>query len=94
MIGVTDGNRVYIGEAADRVNRRVDTLRKLDAQGVLPRELRPRRDNGRRRYWLESQMNGLLNWFANRKPGSALAGYDPDPERLALHLERMRQPRS
>lgn len=87
-------DRVYISEAAERLHRRVDTLRKLDNSGEFPHHLRPKRGYRNWRYWTEDQMTELKKWFADRKPGSAIPGYDPDPDRLALHLERMRHPRS
>lgn len=85
--------RVYIGEAAKRLDRQVDTLRKWDNLGLYPDHLKPHRGHGNRRYWTEDQMPGLEDWFAHRVPGSALKGYDPDPERMALHRQRMRGPR-
>jgi hypothetical protein len=85
--------RVYIAEAASRVDRKIDTLRKWDNQDLYPPELRPQRGDRQRRYWTEDQMPGLIAWFAARVPGNALAGYDPDEERLALHRQRMRKPR-
>jgi hypothetical protein len=85
--------RVYITEAARRLDRKIDTLRKWDNQGLYPEGLRPRRGDRQRRYWTEDQMPGLEEWFARRVPGSAIKGYDPDPERLALHRRRMRRPR-
>jgi hypothetical protein len=85
--------RVYIGEVADIVNRRVDTLRKLDTRREFPAHLRPRKGERGWRYWNESQLDDLIAWFGTRYPGSALAGYDPTPERLEQHIERMRHPR-
>jgi DNA-binding transcriptional MerR regulator len=86
--------RVYINEAAERLDRRIDTLRKWDSSGVLPEGLRPFRGERRWRYWTEDQMSLLEEWAATRIPGSALAGYDPDQERLSLHRRNMRRPKN
>lgn len=86
-------DRVYISEASERLNRRIDTLRKLDNSGEFPQHLRPKRGYRNWRYWTEDQITELVIWFEGRTPGSALTGYHPDEERKSLHLERMRQPR-
>lgn len=85
--------RVYINEAAKRLDRSIDTLRKWDNLGLYPEHLRPKRGDRNWRYWTEDQMPGLEEWFSKRVPGSALKGYEPDAERLALHRQRMRKPR-
>lgn len=86
-------DRVYIGEAAERLDRQVDTLRKWDTSGVLPEGLRPHRGERNRRYWTAEQMAELAEWARGRIPGAALAGYNPTPDRLALHRQRMRRPK-
>lgn len=86
--------RVYIREAAERLDRQIDTLRKWDTDNVLPAHLNPHRGERKWRYWTESQMDELEVWAAGRVPGSALIGYDPDPDRVALHRSRMRKPKN
>lgn len=86
-----DDRRIYIGEAADLLDREIDTVRKWDK--VLPPGLQPRRGDRNRRYWTEDQWPDLVAWAAKRVPGSALPGYNPDPARLAQHRANMRRPK-
>ena len=90
---MTDEDRIYIGDAAARLRRKVDTLRKWDTSKVLPAELVPARGKKNMRYWTPDQFEQLEAWAAGRIPGSALPGYDPDPDRVAQHRENMRKPK-
>lgn len=83
--------RIYINEAAKRLDREIDTLRKWDK--VLPDGLKPHRGPRRWRYWTEEQFSELEQWAAERVPGSALPGYHPDAERIAEHRANMRRPK-
>ena len=87
------GKRIYIREAAEILDRRMGTLRKLDTTGEMPARLRPFRGERGWRYWNEDQIDGLRRWFANRTPGAALKDYNPDEHEKASARARMRQPR-
>lgn len=90
--------RVYIRQAAILLNRRMDTLRKWELHGELPKHLRPHREpTGRKwRYWTREQIKGIREWLeeTDRRPGKGLPHYDPTPEQIEQQLENMRGPRS
>jgi transposase len=89
--------RVYIKEAAQLLNRRMDTLRRWDGKNELPKHLRPYREpTGRRwRYWTKDQIEGIKQWMkdTDRRPGKGLPYYDPDEAQVEKQLEAMRKPR-
>jgi hypothetical protein len=67
-------NRVYIGEAAERLGRRAHTLRVWIYDGRLPKELMPKRDERNWRYWTEEQVEGMKAWIKeiDLRPGKGL----------------------
>lgn len=87
------GRRIYIREAAELLDRRMGTLRKLESTGEMPKSLRPHRGERGWRYWDEDQIRALARWFSNRTPGAALKDYRPDEQEKAAARARMRQPR-
>lgn len=95
MTLMVHADRVHVGEAAARLDRRPATLRQWCRDGVLPRKLMPRRNEKGWRYWTEEQLEGIARWMrrTDRRPGKGLKHYSPDPERLKGHLEGLRGPR-
>jgi MerR HTH family regulatory protein len=89
--------RVYIGDAAEQLDRRVGTLRKWERDGWLPDDLKSTRDERGWRYWTPAQIERIREWMieVDLRPGRGLPTYDrPSPERVAEHLRRLRQPRN
>lgn len=88
--------RIYIREAAEILNRRMDTLRKWDRL-YLPVKLRSHReDNGRRwRYWTPAQLKGIIKWMedTDRRPGKGLPHWKPSEEEVDELIEKLRKPR-
>ena len=88
--------RVYIREASEILNRRMDTLRKWDRK-VLPKELRSQREeSGRKwRYWTPAQIRGIFDWIeeTDRRPGKGLPHWNPSDEDIDNLIEKLRKPR-
>ena len=92
----SSADHVYIGEAAELLDRRVGTIRKWHREGRLPEELQPQRDERDRRYWTRAQVEGLREWMieTDMRPGKGLpTNQNPDPERVKDHLRKLRRPR-
>jgi hypothetical protein len=87
--------RVYIRQAADLLNRRMDTLRRWDRL-YLPRNLRSKREkNGRKwRYWTPEQIKGIFDWIerTDRRPGKGLPHWNPSQQEIDSMIENMRRP--
>lgn len=94
---VPQEDRIYIREAAQILNRRMDTLRKWDRQGILPKKLQPKREKtGRRwRYWTATQVKGIADWMerTDRRPGKGLPHWTPSQEDIDDMIEKLRTPR-
>jgi hypothetical protein len=88
--------KVYIREAAEILNRRPDTLRRLD-RTVLPKKLRSKRDPKMRnwRYWTPKQIKEIADWFqkTDRRPGKGLPHWNPSEKEVEALLDRLRGPR-
>lgn len=95
MTSEQQGERVYIRDAAEILNRRMSTLRKWEQLGVLPAELLPHRGERQWRYWTPDQIEGIKQWIkdTNRIPGKGLPHYDPTETQLDQAIEMMRRPR-
>jgi hypothetical protein len=87
--------RVYIREAADKLNRRMATLRKWEAAKDLPPHLMPHRGDRGWRYWTPEQIELIKDWLrdTDRRPGKGLPHYNPTPKQLDLAIAAMRRPR-
>jgi hypothetical protein len=85
-------DRLNIGEVAERLDRRPNTVRGWERDGILPPDLIPHRDEKGYRYWTESQVAGLAQWIidADMRPGKGLAHYKPTPEQAAAHIRKTR----
>lgn len=94
---IPEADRVYIREAAEILNRRMDTLRRWERPGVLPKHLKPHREKtGRRwRYWSRQQIEGIKKWLVDtdRRPGKGLPTLpDLTPEEAEEMITKMRGP--
>lgn len=88
--------RLYIGTVAEMVDRKPGTIRKWEAEGVLPEALCPLRDERGRRYFRSDQVELIRQWIIDedRRPGKGLASYrSPSPEKVAEHLANIRRPK-
>jgi len=66
--------KIYIGEVAERLNRKPHTVRVWIYQKKLPKALLPKRDKRNWRYWTEDQVAGLEAWLIEEdiRPGKGL----------------------
>lgn len=89
--------RIYIREAAQILNRRMDTLRKWD-RNELPKKLRAHREeDGRKwRYWTPAQIRGIFDWIkdTDRRPGKGLPHWNPSDEEIEDLIVKLRKPKS
>jgi len=88
-------DRIYIREAAKKLNRRMSTLRKWEQLNILPEHLIPHRGVRDWRYWTPEQIDGIKKWLkeTDRRPGKGLPHYDPTEEQLNWAIQQMRKPR-
>lgn len=89
------GDRIYIRDAAELLNRRMATLRKWEQLSVLPKHLLPHRGTRGWRYWTPEQIEGIRDWIreTDRRPGKGLPHYNPTEKELEKAITSMRQPR-
>jgi hypothetical protein len=87
--------RIYIREVAALLNRRMSTLRKWESEGILPKELLPKRGKRDWRYWTPVQVEGIKKWMrdTDRRPGKGLPHYNPTEADLEKAINQMRRPR-
>jgi len=94
MADAQQTDRIYIRDASELINRRMDTIRKWEGKGVLPKKLRPKRENNGRmqRYWTMAQIEGIKKWLkdTDRRPGKGLPSYNPTPDQVDKQLEALR----
>lgn len=86
--------RIYIQELAEIVNRKMDTIRRWESRGLLPKRLKPRRGEMNRRYWTHAQVygkNGIIVWMKENdmRPGRLMAA----PEMEEQMVANMRRPK-
>lgn len=86
-----DDGLVRIGELCEMVDRRPNTVHVWELKGVLPKNLRSKRDKRGWRYWTPAQAEGIVRWMkaTDRRAGKNFA----DPAHEQLHLAKMRVPR-
>lgn len=90
---------IWIGDLAEIVNRRKDTIRGWVSKGLLPETLHPKmgyKPGGKKpiRYWTNAQVyakGGILSWMQQNdmRPGRAFA----DPADEARHIANLRRPK-
>lgn len=83
--------RIYMGELSKTINRLPNTIRKWERSGRFPKRFMPQRDDDDRRYWTQSQVEGILAWMQRNdmRPGRTIT----DPSREADHIENLRRPK-
>lgn len=93
---MTKPRRVYMRELARLLDRSSHTIRGWERDGLLPRGLRPHRDEKDWRYWTPQQAERLQSWLTGNgmAPGKGLRGFSPSPERVQEMLGNLRQPRA
>lgn len=86
----------YISELADFLDRRPNTVRGWERDGLLPESCRSTRDDKGWRYWTRAQAEEIKHWIeaTDRRPGKGLSHYKPTPEQIASHIAKTRSPRS
>lgn len=95
---IPEHERIYIRQASELLDRRMGTLRKWEALGVLPHHLRPMRGKRDWRYWSPRQIEQIADWLVktDRRPGRGLPHIDErnlDPEKVREQIRAMRKPR-
>lgn len=87
--------RIYIRQASELLGREMGTIRKWEAEGVLPDELVSHRGERNWRYWTPDQIEGIRKWIdkTDRRPGKGLPHYSPDEEKVEETLHKLRRPR-
>jgi hypothetical protein len=87
--------RIFIGEAAEMLDRKITTLRKWEQLGVLPKHLMPHRTDRGWRYYTPDQIEGIKKWIkdTDRRPGKGLKHYKPDQKKVKAQIHAMRKPR-
>jgi hypothetical protein len=58
-----NNEKIYIGEAAEELNRVPHSLRIWMYRGIVPKNLLPSRDERNWRYWTREQIEGLKIWM-------------------------------
>jgi hypothetical protein len=90
--------RIFIGELAKIVNRRVGTIRRWVTSGKLPEHLQPQRNPSISswRWWTPEQVQGIKEWMRDERvyPGSGLPNFNPDEEQIEALLQNRRLPRA
>lgn len=89
-------DRIYIGEAAFLLDRRIGTIRKWEREGLLPDEFKPERDDRGWRYWSQDQIDGIREWMKeiDLRPGKGLPyNQKTTEEQVRQHLRNLRRPR-
>ncbi len=92
---IPEDERVYIPEAAGLLDRRIGTLRRWEADEVLPAHLMPLRGKRKWRYWSHEQIDLIRQWMidTDRRPGRALPHISSDPAKVEQQIHAMRRPR-
>ena len=95
MNKVPEEDRVYIASMAERLDRRMGTIRMWERKCLLPDELIPKRGFRNMRYWTEAQVQQLLDWMRENEMriGKGLPHYHPNDEQIAKTIQKLRGPR-
>jgi len=83
--------KVYINELALILDRKVETIRKWETSGRLPKYLWPKRGKHDWRCWTPAQVEKIKEWMIRNdmRPGRLLT--DPDLE--SQHVANLRKPK-
>ena len=86
--------RVYIDELHILLDREMNTIRKWERLGVLPKRLHSKRGYRGWRFWTDNQVygeNGIIAWMDKNdmRPGNLVT----PPEKEAQHLRALRKPK-
>lgn len=94
-VATPEQTRYSISEAARLLDRSPQTLRSWDRNGAMPDELRPPRNDAGNRYWTPELIDEIKKWILENHfhPGRGIS-YDPSPERLQQHIQRIRKSNS
>lgn len=89
-----DDERIYINVLAEIINREIDTIRKWERVGTLPKHLLPKRGDRGWRYWTHAQVygpRGIIAWMEKKdmRPGREFA----DPRNADDHVRALRRPK-
>jgi hypothetical protein len=73
------------------LDRKANTVRKWEREGRLPKRLVPKRGERQRRYWTQTQVDGLLKWMITNdmRPGRLVT----DPANEQRHIANLRRPK-
>lgn len=90
--------RVFIGELAMAVHRKVGTVRRWVTAGMLPVHLRPARADSVSswRYWTPEQVEGIKQWIRDERvfPGTGLPNFKPNDEQIEALVENRPVPKA
>ena len=86
--------RVYIDELAKLVDREMNTIRKWERLGDLPKRLHSKRGYRGWRYWTDKQVygkDGIVAWMEKNdiRPGNLVT----DPSKETQHVHNLRKPK-
>lgn len=87
--------RVYMRQLAEILDRSSHTIRGWERDGILPKALRPSRDEKNWRYWTPAQAMKIKAWMTaqNMQPGKGLSGFSPDGDQVDVMMSQLRRPR-
>jgi hypothetical protein len=87
---------ISISEVCKMLNRRPNTVRGWDREGILPDHLKSTRMDNGWRGWTASQVEGLRQWLldTDRRPGKGLPNYQPTEEEREKHVTTVRRKRT
>lgn len=85
-----------ISDVCRKLNRRPNTVRGWDREGILPEHLKSKRMENGWRYWTQDQIDGLADWIreTDRRPGKGLPNYNPTEEEREKHVRTVRTRRT
>lgn len=99
MTSSASDDQISIKQLAEILNRKENTIRRWEREGVLPKKLVPKRGPRRWRYWTKAQVygkGGLIEWVRKRdeKLGwEGVLGTPYTPEQKARHIQNLRKPK-
>lgn len=89
-----EDGRVYIDELGKLLDRKMNTIRKWERVGGLPKRLHSKRGYRGWRYWTDDQVygdRGIIAWMNRNdmRPGNLVT----DPDKEAQHVKNLRRPK-